>query len=419
MNLKKKLQTLPLGIRGLIKTVSVYGKKKQVKVYLVGGMIRDLILGKMNYDLDLVTEGDAIEFAKELSEYLRVGFRKHHRFKTATVFSQPHKIDLATSRKEVYSHWGALPRVEESLIGEDLKRRDFTVNALALSLNQSDFGEVLDVVGGVEDLKKGLIKVLHKNSFLEDPTRILRAVRFKKRLGFKFGNQTQRYLRKACNKSALNFVNHHRLRDEIILILKEEEPLKYIREINKIVGFSFLGIPQLGKTDFYLFQKINKSIGWFKNKFGDKDHIDIWIVYLMGLFSNVHVNRVKFILALFGFNKKERVKMRHSKRKSIVKDLSKDLLPSRVYKLLSPLSCETIVFFYALSSDKKTKQNIEDYLSEYRNITLNIKGHDLKKMGIPPSQEYTRILKRIFYKKINKKIISKEQELKEAQKYRK
>lgn len=419
LNIRKKLLKLPPGIQKLIQGVSVCAAKDDVKVYLVGGMVRDLIINRTNFDLDLVVEADAIKFARRLSDYFKVDFRKHHRFKTATVFSSPHKIDLATARREYYSYWGALPRVEKSGLEDDLERRDFSINSLALSLNEDDFGEVVDFCRGIEDLRRGYIRVMHKYSFLEDPTRILRAIRFKKRFHFKFEPKTRKYLKKACEKEALNFVNESRLRNELILILKEEDPVKYIREINKVVGLGFLGAASLEKEDFLLFNRIKRNLDWFKKHFLYKGHIDEWLIFLMGLFYRVHVNRLRFILVKFGFKKKHRLKIMNSKKIKIIKKLNNNLLPSQVYKYLKPLSYETILFFYAVTKDRKVRSNLVDFLKKYSMVSLSIKGKDLKEIGVSPSKKYSSIFKKIFHKKINGKLKNKEDEIKEAKKYRK
>jgi len=228
MNLKKKLDRLPAGVGRLIKAVRICAEKGNFRVYLVGGIVRDLILGRAKFDLDIVVENDAIKFAKLLSGYLGADFRRHHSFRTATVFSSPSKIDLATSRREVYHRWGALPCVEPSCLKDDLRRRDFTINAIAMSLNKDSFANIIDYFGGVSDLKKGIIRILHENSFLDDPTRLFRGIRFKERFGFKFDSKTSRCFRQAIKLRALNFVNEHRLRDESILILKEKKPSLYV-----------------------------------------------------------------------------------------------------------------------------------------------------------------------------------------------
>ncbi len=417
MNLKSKLSRLPHQIQKLIKAVSVCAQKGNFKAYLVGGIVRDLLLGRVNFDLDIVIEGDALKFAELLSKYLNTEFRRHHSFGTATVLSSPYKIDLATSRREFYPHWGALPKVERSSLFEDLKRRDFTINALALSLNRNNFGKLVDYFDGFSDLRKGIIRILHKDSFLEDPTRILRAIRFKERFNFKFASQTSRELKKALEKKALRWVSFHRLRDELELILKEEEPLKVIRSLDKIGVFTFLGIGSLKREDYFILRKIKRSLLWYKENFPRKRCLDEWIVYLIGLFRRVSLRKTKVIIGKLGFRRGDRIRLITSKKVKVLSKLSERISPSCVYKMLESFSFEVIIFFYSLTSSKLAKENIREFLDRFSEVRLTIKGRDLQKLGISPPTIYGKILKKLLYKKIDGKITSKEEELQEARKF--
>jgi len=417
MNLKIKFSKLPSSLQNLIKVVCECAQRSNFKVYLVGGIVRDLILEKPNFDLDIVVEGDALKFSEVLSEYLGVGFRRHHSFGTATVFSSPYKIDLATARKEFYFKKGALPKVEPSNLFDDLKRRDFTINSLALSLNKSNFFKLIDYFGGFSDLKKKVIRVLHKDSFLEDPTRILRAIRFKERFNFKFSYSTYKYLKEAVRAEALGWVSFHRLRDELELLLKEEEPFRMIKALNRITGLYFLGIEPLEKEDYSLLRKVKKAINWYKENFPHKRELDEWIVYLMALFRKVPLRKIKNIIDKFGFRRGDRIRLITSKKVKVLDELSKNIAPSRVYKILESFSFEVIIFFYSLTDSKLAKNNIQNFLGKFSQMRLAIRGKDLKNLGIKPQAIYGKILKRIFNKKLNGKIISKEEELKEARKF--
>lgn len=417
MNLRHKLSKLPPNTRRLIKRVSLCAQRHNFRIYLVGGIVRDLIMGRANFDLDIVVEQDALKFAKYLAHTLSVDFRRHHSFGTATVFSMPHKIDLATSRRESYACWGALPKVEAASLGDDLRRRDFTINAMALSLNKDNFAEVIDCFGGVSDLGRGFIRIIHKNSFLEDPTRILRALRFKERFSFKFEPLTLGCFKEAAKQNALSFVNPHRLRDEIILILQEQEPIKCIRSLNRMIGLNFLGVKRLGKKDFLILERIKRAIVWFDKKFSHERKLDAWLIYLMAILRGVKPNKLKLILSSFAFKKGERTRLLHAMDIKIISKLASKRAPSEIYRLLKPLSFETIIFFYALSSSKRARQNIEKFLSLYNPVRIKIKGETLKQLGIQPSAMYGKIFKKILHKKIDGKIKSREDELREIKRY--
>ena len=191
--------------------------------YLVGGAVRDLLRGAAAVDLDLAVEGDAPYVARALAGRLGGSVREHERFGTATVRAPDLVFDLATTRTESYDEPGALPRVEAATLAEDLRRRDFTVNAMAVALAGDKLGHLHDPHGGVADLGAGLVRILHPGSFLDDPTRLLRAVRYETRLGFHMDEDTARAARVAAAEDALSTVSGSRVRDELMDLLAEYE----------------------------------------------------------------------------------------------------------------------------------------------------------------------------------------------------
>jgi len=417
MNLKTRLSKLPKEVIRLIKEVSSLSDRLNVRVYLAGGIVRDIILGRDNFDLDIAVESDAIDFALKLAEELGAELRKYRGFGTASVLSEPYKIDLATARKEYYPYPGSLPEVKPASIEEDLKRRDFTINALALSLNKRGFGEVLDYFGGVQDLKKKVIRILKDDSFLEDPTRIIRAMRFKERFAFKFSSLTAKALKEAVSLNAFDSVNSHRLRDEVILILKEDNPSKQLSALNKTAGLKFLGVKPFNREDMRVLRKIDRAVLWFKKNFPSKKDVDIWIVYLLAAFRKTNINRLRSIIDKFGFRREEKIKILNSKKVRIINSLSKENLPSKIYCLLNPLSFETILFFYALSDNESARKNIRRFLKEYSGKKLFIRGKDLQERGIKPENKYGSIMRKIFFKKLDGKISTKEEEIRELEEY--
>jgi tRNA nucleotidyltransferase (CCA-adding enzyme) len=191
--------------------------------YLVGGAVRDLLRGADAVDLDIAVEGDARSVARALAERLDGEAREHERFGTATVRAGELVVDLATTRGEVYDEPGALPRVEAASLAEDLRRRDFSVNAMAAGLSGDDLGHLYDPCGGLRDLEAGVIRILYGRSFLDDPTRLLRAVRYEVRLGFRMDDATERAARAAAAEGAMSMVSGARVRDELMDLLAESE----------------------------------------------------------------------------------------------------------------------------------------------------------------------------------------------------
>jgi tRNA nucleotidyltransferase (CCA-adding enzyme) len=191
--------------------------------YLVGGAVRDLLRGADAVDLDVAVEGDARVVARALAERLGGVAREHERFGTAVVRSDGLSVDLATTRREAYPEPGALPDVEAAGLGEDLERRDFTINAMAVGLTGDDLGHLYDPSGGLADLRAATVRVLHERSFIDDPTRLLRAIRYEARLGFRMDPDTELLARDAAAEGGLRTVSGARVRDELIDLLSELE----------------------------------------------------------------------------------------------------------------------------------------------------------------------------------------------------
>jgi tRNA nucleotidyltransferase (CCA-adding enzyme) len=191
--------------------------------YLVGGAVRDLLRGADVVDLDLAVEGDARSVGRALADRLGGMAREHERFGTATVRAGELVFDLATTRRETYHEPGALPRVEAASLDEDLGRRDFAINAMAVGLTGDDLGHLYDPRGGIADLDEGVVRVLHDGSFIDDPTRLLRAVRYEVRLGFRMDRRTEDLARSAAAGGALRTVSGARVRDELMDLLGEPE----------------------------------------------------------------------------------------------------------------------------------------------------------------------------------------------------
>lgn len=218
------LSRLPDQVRRLLEAAKESARELGVMVYAVGGFVRDLLLLSSTQDLDFVVEGSGPGFAEVLVRRLGQGeLTVHPQFGTASIhFEDETHLDVATTRWEYYEYPGALPQVEASSLRDDLFRRDFTINAMAISLTPEGFGELIDYYGGVRDLQQGEIRLLHRLSFIEDPTRILRAVRFAERYGFHLAKETQEALETALDNHVLEKLSQERFTEELLLILREE-----------------------------------------------------------------------------------------------------------------------------------------------------------------------------------------------------
>jgi len=222
-------------IINLLRLIGVYGNEIKMPVYVVGGFVRDLLLNIPNYDIDVVVEGNGIEFAKYVGKQLDAIVVPYEKFYTATlVFKDGFKIDVATARTEYYEKPGELPQVDVSTIKKDLYRRDFTINAMAIKLNPNEFGVLYDFFNCQKDLEEGIIRILHNLSFIEDPTRMIRAVRFESRYNFKIEEHTLEILKRNLEANYLERVSGARIRQEIEKILEERQPLIAIRRLAEL-----------------------------------------------------------------------------------------------------------------------------------------------------------------------------------------
>ena len=411
-----KLKNINPYFKPILESLSELADRLKVRVYLVGGVVRDLILGEKIFDLDIVVEADAIEFAHKFAEIHKKQFKKHHTFGTATVFFDNHHIDFVTARSETYSFSGALPKVKPASLKEDLLRRDFTINAMAISLNKSDYGKLIDFYSGETDLKKGLIRVLHSDSFVDDPTRILRAIRFEQRFSFKLEKHTLKLAKEAIGENAFNLVNPHRLREELILILKEPSPRRYIKRLYALEILPLIDRNiRLNKKDFHILVKIEQAIGFYKASFNRHRQLEDWLIYLMGILYRLKSQDASKFLDTFGFRKGEKIRilsLYYNMDK--IKQLNRKVLPHVIYKTLNPLSFENIIFFYADCRKKAIKRHIEIFLDKLINIRLRLKGEDLRKLGFKPTTLYGKIFEKLLYAKIDKGFKTLEEEIREA-----
>jgi tRNA nucleotidyltransferase (CCA-adding enzyme) len=246
---KKIKLDIPENIQDILRQLGSLGDCYKYKVFAVGGFVRDLLLGKGNLDIDIVVEGNGLKFAQILSGKLNGRLTIHGQFGTATIQESQEslpsakglwrdkiKIDIATARKEYYKAPASYPVVTFSSIIDDMHRRDFTINAMACSLNDDNFGEILDLCGGRQDIEKKIIRVLHKNSFIDDPTRIYRAIRFEQRYDFRIDKETESLIRQAINSGMLDKLSRNRIHREKELICREKSALNIETRLKDFTG---------------------------------------------------------------------------------------------------------------------------------------------------------------------------------------
>ncbi|HEX7373134.1 MAG TPA: CBS domain-containing protein, partial [Thermodesulfobacteriota bacterium] len=367
--LKIMEERLSSAVMQLLKNIGRKAGDMGLQAYAVGGFVRDLLLRNENFDIDVVVEGDGIRLARALAEEGKGELRVHRRFGTATLrLSDRYRLDLATARLEYYEHPGALPQVEHSSIKLDLYRRDFTVNALAIHLHPDHFGELIDFFGGQKDLKERVIRVLHNLSFVEDPTRVFRALRFEQRIGFQIARQTHMLMENAARMELFGRLSGRRLFRELVLCLSEEKPLPVLKRLR---DYGLLSIFHPGlKIDRSLetrFQRLEGVVSWYRLLFtGEK--FEPWVVGFLGLTDGMTEKEMETLLGRFALPEKFQTIFLQRRRTAlqVAHRLSSSPLPSRsdIFFLLDPLPADFLLYAMGRTEEEGVKKAISLYFTE-------------------------------------------------------
>ena len=415
-NVKGLLRSrLPHRLVTLLEDAGHVADRCGVPLFVVGGCVRDLLLGIENLDLDLVVEGDGIAFARKLGDMLHARVKVHERFGTAILLlADGFKLDVATARTEYYEYPTALPTVEQGSIKKDLYRRDFTINALAVRLNGKGIGDVLDFYGGQRDLNDKMIRVLHGLSFVEDPTRVFRAIRFESRFGFHLGKDTTALITGAVKMNLFQRLSGHRLLEELKLLLGEREPKQAIKRLAELHLLKFIH-PKLSWSDRLdkLLAALEEAVDWYRLLYLDRK-MDVWLVYMMGLLEMLPERAVKDVLKRFPLSEPEATKLKMARVgcHTVIRRLaSKRLLkPAEVYHLLSGLSDEMLLILMAKSKGETVKRQVSAFLTTYQHVKPALTGTDLKAMGLKPGPQFKKILDRLLAARLNREVNTESEE---------
>lgn len=384
------------------------------KCYLVGGVVRDILLRKTNEDIDIVVEGSAPEFAKSFADRHGARTAVHAKFKTAVViFPDGFRVDFATSRTEYYHFPASAPMVEDASIKNDLFRRDFSINAMAVKLNKREFGTLLDFFGGQRDLQDKKIRVLHSLSFVDDPSRALRAVRFAVRFDFMIGPHTDRLFRHAVNLDLFERVQGQRMFLELKYILSEKNYKKALRMMRKYDLLKFFHKDlRLDERKEAQFDSLEMILDWYRFQFDEEP--ELYIARMAVLFSDLEKSAVKDILERFQLD--EHKTLEHSECFKQVKDSlawlkrSKKMPNSVFTRHMSRMATPCALAVSALVGEIFEKQ-VKDYFSVYRYVKPDIGGNDLLAMKIEPKTEYSNLLSAVKDAKIDGKCTDRESQL--------
>lgn len=363
--------------KSVLKKVIDFFVKSEYHAYLVGGYVRDSTLGRESVDFDIVVEGDGIRIARQLNSKLKGKLTSHAEFGTASICINSHRVDLASARAEKYTSPARLPHVYPSTIVEDLNRRDFTINAIAMSISKENFGEIFDPFEGLSDIKKKLIRILHKQSFMDDPTRIFRALRYKNRFGFKMEDDTERLMQEAIRKGMVERLTGQRVLNELQLIFAEDTYPDTIEDL------AYYGVFNLKRNDLRLMPSSNDHAFYF-------------------LLSKLAKNTLPLT--------KDTQKIVDDFRNlpKVIAKLNKASAHSTIFSILSPFSLEATEAISLIKPELSEKIKIYQSL---RKVKPFVTGKDLRKYGFKPNRQYDRILTKIFNMQLDKKITNRKQAL--------
>lgn len=405
MNLKSRLEsTLTSDQLRILHLVADEASHSGLPLYIIGGSVRDLILGAPFKDLDLTVEGDAIALARILAKRHGGKVTAHSKFGTANWFlpkdlmtESRESVDLISARSETYKHSAALPTVKPGSITDDIRRRDFTINTLAIRLDGSHFGQLRDDLNGMDDLKKGIVRALHGNSFLDDPTRMYRAVRYAGRYEFEIAEETLTLIPPA--RSLVEKLSAQRIRHELDLILEEWNAasmlarladLDLLEPIHPALHFD----PSMRKRleNLHTYRGLQHLSPWNITKGERMRDSDLgWLLWLMSL-SEEQVSalndRLHFtsdlLASLFAVS-------------MMFRDLSSfaDLKPSECVERLESFPVNAVEAVGYVAKDPRVKERFDEYISKWRYVKPHTTGDHLKALGIEPGPRYAVILRRL------------------------
>jgi len=404
INLSNKIEKqLPAELVNFMQVAGEVTHSQGQRLYLVGGMVRDLLLGQTNLDIDLVVEGNAIELAQQLVEINQAKITTHPRFNTAKLQWNKWSVDLATARSETYAKPGALPTVKPSSLSNDLFRRDFTINTMAIELNPNHYGELIDLYKGKDDLKHKLIRVLHERSFTDDATRIWRGLRYEQRLNFQLEPTTLELLKRDI--PMLDTISGDRIRHELELTLREKYPEKVLRRADELKVLQRLH-PSL------------KGNGWLVEKFEQARQLSPANLPLVGLYlallaypltneENKHlISRLRLPKSLA-----QTLQDTNYIKRQLQSLAQPDLTPSSIYCLLCDYSPLAIIVNLLAGDSAVVRRHIHLYLSKLRYVKPTLNGDDLKRMSVAPGPHIKEILHLLHMARLDEEIITKQDEV--------
>jgi tRNA nucleotidyltransferase (CCA-adding enzyme) len=361
--------------------------------------------------VDIAVEGDGIAFGRALAQVLDGRAAPHEKFGTAVVVGgDGTRVDVATTRTEFYDRPAALPRVEQATLRQDLFRRDFTVNAMAVSLKGDDFGRLVDFFGGRADLDKGLVRVLHTLSFIDDPTRIFRAIRYENRYGFRMDAHTQALARACVEMNLVGELSSARLRDELEAILDEVDVSRAIGRMAEL-GVAVAVHPHLAADE----EAVALVAALDEARERNDPDVPRWRLRLAALARKLPPDELFEWFDRLRLNRRdaERIADAVTVAPRLVDLLSQTDVPAEIVRLLRPHDPDGALFALA-TADGVARERLERYFRELRDVRLEIRGDDLAGLGLTESPRVGDILDELLRRKLNGELDGRGAELEAA-----
>ena len=392
------------------------------EAFVVGGFVRDLFLYRQDEDLDIVIEGEGIAFARKYAKLVGARIHTHEKFGTAVIiFPDGFKIDVASARMEYYKFPAALPVVEMSSIKLDLYRRDFTINTLAIQLNPDNFGTLIDFFAARKDIKEKIIRILHNLSFVEDPTRVFRAIRFEQRFEFTIGKLTAGLISNAVALDFFRRLSGKRVFTELRLIMEEKNSASAIMRLN---DFNLLKVIHpsitLDKIFIALLKSVKEVLSWHDLLFLDESYKK-WVVFFLVVINQCNAKRTQEICRRFEltpeYEKFFCVERFEADRCGSWLERNQMVSDRVLYRKLSGFRTELILYLMAAARKQAVKKSISHFFTDLRRTGILIKGRDLKKMKLMPGPVYRQVLSAVLDAKLDGKLKTKEDEIAFAHHY--
>jgi len=410
-DLSKRVAKLPENILDVLKKAGIVAVNNGVNAYLIGGMVRDMLLETENRDIDFAIDGSLESYIPELAAVLNGEYTYNSQFRTGNIkLTSGFLIDLAETRKEVYQYTGALPEVESSNMLEDLFRRDYTINALTICLNPDRWGILLDYFSAVDDLEDGLLRSLHRFSFLDDPTRIIRGIRLAARLDFSFEEETASLIKETIQTADFSRLSPERILKELELLFQNELSEGLFNLLRDYNIFKLLNI-EFDIKDKYYEQSLKLEA--YLAELAEKNYnIDEWILR-MAIFSD------QLLLEdIAKWNMKEKYKdvlLIYNNSKGLLKELDKELSPVETVEFFSGFYNEQLIVLMLKADSKKARVNILNYLEYLQHIEININGNDLLELGMDPGPAMKEILSGVYNARLRGDITTRKEQLNYAE----